>query len=51
LSIGHAARLAGLEVREMEDALRARNLPRYRYTEEDLAQDLRALKELEGGAT
>jgi predicted HTH domain antitoxin len=47
LSIGHAARVAGLEVAEMEEALRARNLPRYRYTESELAQDLRALEKIE----
>ena len=49
LSIGHAARLAGLEVTEMEEALRSRHLPRYRYTHEELEQDLRALKKLEEG--
>jgi predicted HTH domain antitoxin len=47
LSIGHAARLAGLDVGEMEEALRARNLPRYRYTEAEFGQDLRALQKLE----
>ena len=51
LSIGHAASLAGLGVREMEEALRSRNLPRYRYTDEELEQDLRALKKLEEGGT
>jgi predicted HTH domain antitoxin len=48
LSIGHAARLARLDVREMEEALRARSLPRYRYTEEELGRDLRALEKLRG---
>jgi predicted HTH domain antitoxin len=51
LSLGHAARVAGLEMAEMEEALRVRNLPRYRYTESELEQDLRALEKLEGGPT
>lgn len=46
LAIGHAARLAGLTEAEFESQLELRGLPRYRYTEEMLEQDVEALKKL-----
>jgi predicted HTH domain antitoxin len=46
LTIGHAARLAELSVAEFEQQLALRGLPRYRYTEEMLEQDVDALKKL-----
>ncbi len=46
LTIGHAARLAGLEESEFEVQLQLRGIPRYRYTEEMLEQDVETLKKL-----
>jgi predicted HTH domain antitoxin len=46
LTIGHAARLAELSESEFEHQLDLRGLPRYRYTEEMLEQDVEALKKL-----
>ena len=47
LTVGHAARLAGLTEIEFESQLELRGIPRYRYTEEMLSQDVKALKKLE----
>ena len=46
LTIGHAARLAGLTETEFESQLGLRGIPRYRYTEGMLEQDVETLKEL-----
>ncbi len=46
LTLGHAARLAGIGEAEFEAQLELRNLPRYRYTEEMLEHDVEALKKL-----
>jgi predicted HTH domain antitoxin len=46
LAIGHAARLAGLSVAQLEAELEPRCIPRYRSTEQMLEQDLEALKKL-----
>jgi predicted HTH domain antitoxin len=46
LAIGHAARLAGLGEVEFEAELKARGIPRYRYTEEMLEHDVEVLKKL-----
>jgi predicted HTH domain antitoxin len=46
LSLGHAAGLAELSESEFEAELELRGIPRYRYTEEMLAQDVEALKKL-----
>ena len=46
MSFGHAARLAGVDLDAFDRALEARDLPRYRYTEEMLKQDFQAFKSL-----
>jgi predicted HTH domain antitoxin len=46
LTIGHAARLASMTENELEQELYARQIPRYRYTEEHLEQDLRAIEKM-----
>ena len=46
LTIGHAARLAGLSELEFESQLERRGIARYRYTEEMLEHDVEALKKL-----
>lgn len=46
LAFGHAARLAGLTEPEFEAQLKLRDVPRYRYTEEMLEDDVMALKKL-----
>ena len=46
LTIGHAARFAGLSETEFEAQLERRGLPRYRYTEEMLDRDVETLKKL-----
>ena len=46
LSLWSAAQLAGLDRNGMEDALLERNIPIYRPTAEDLAQDLANLDRL-----
>jgi predicted HTH domain antitoxin len=46
LAFGHAARLAGLTENEFETELQLRGIPRYRYTEEMLEQDVATLKKL-----
>ena len=38
--------LAGLSELEFEKALKHRGIPRYRYTEKKLEEDVQALKEL-----
>jgi predicted HTH domain antitoxin len=43
---GVAARFAGMSRDEFEDALIARGLPRMRYTEDMLAQDLETVEHL-----
>lgn len=45
LSIFFAAQLAGLAQPDFEDMLRERNIPMYRYTEDDLQNDLRTLRQ------
>ena len=47
MSIGHAARLAGLSVNEFEEKLHELGIPRYRYTEEMLKQDSETLERLD----
>ena len=39
LSFGHAAALAQVSEDRLEEELRLRDIPRYRYTEEDLRRD------------
>lgn len=46
LSIEHAARLAGTDKTEFESQLELRGLPRHRYTEQMLEQDVETLKKL-----
>lgn len=46
LAIGHAARLAGLVEAEFEKQLEFRGIPRFRYTEQMLEQDVQTLKRL-----
>lgn len=46
LAIGHAARLAGMSEVNFEEQLAARGLPRYRYTDQMLDQDIESLKKL-----
>jgi predicted HTH domain antitoxin len=46
LTIGHASRMANLSELEFETELERRGLPRYRYTEEMLNQDVETLKKL-----
>ncbi len=46
LTIGRAARLASLSEREFETQLEARDIPRYRYTEDMLEQDVEVSKNL-----
>ena len=46
LSIGHAATLAALSEVEFEGELQRRGIPRYRYTEEMLEEDVATLKKL-----
>jgi predicted HTH domain antitoxin len=46
LAVGHAARLAGLSEAEFEAQLQIRGIPRYRYMEEMLEQDVEVLKTL-----
>ncbi len=46
LAFGHAARLAGGTEPEFEAQLEARGIPRYRYTEQMLEQDVETLKKL-----
>jgi predicted HTH domain antitoxin len=48
LSLGHAGRIAGLTEAEMEQELIARDIPRYRYTQDLFDQDLKAVKLMEG---
>lgn len=47
LTLYFAARLAGLTQPEFEDVLLERNIPIYRYTEDDLQSDLRTLRQAE----
>lgn len=44
LSFAHAAELARLPALEMEDALRARGVPRYLYSEGDFEQHMRVIR-------
>jgi predicted HTH domain antitoxin len=46
LTIGHAARLAGLTETQFESQLELRGLPRYRYSPEMLENDVAVLKNL-----
>ena len=46
LSFGRAAAFAGVSEVEFEAQLERRGLPRYRYTEEMLEQDVQTLKKL-----
>ena len=46
LTIGHAARFASLTETDFEAQLQKRNLPRYRYTEQMLDDDVATLKKL-----
>ena len=48
LSFGHAAEFAGLSREVLEQELRERDIPRYRYTEEDFERDMRTLETLRG---
>lgn len=47
LAFGHAARSAGLTEIEFEMQLALRDIPRFRYTDEKLRQDVEALKKLD----
>ena len=46
LTIGRAADLAGVTESAFESELAARGIPRYRYTEEMLEQDVETLKRI-----
>jgi predicted HTH domain antitoxin len=46
LSFGYAARFAGLNETDFDAQLELRGIPRYRYTEEMLEQDVETLKKL-----
>jgi predicted HTH domain antitoxin len=46
LTVGHAAKFADVSEAAFEDALRQRKIPRYRYTEDMLNQDIATLKKL-----
>ena len=46
LTLGHAARLDGVSEFEFETQLERHGIPRYRYTEDQLDQDVTALKKL-----
>ncbi len=46
LSLGSAAQLASLSPNEFENELQQRGIPRFRYTEENLDDDVAALKKL-----
>jgi len=46
MSFGHASKLAGVSEDQMYDEIAKRGIPRYRYTEEHLEQDLRAIEKL-----
>jgi predicted HTH domain antitoxin len=46
LTLGHAAQMAGLSELEFESELARRCIPRYRYTDEMLGQDVETLKKL-----
>jgi predicted HTH domain antitoxin len=46
LSFGHAARFAGCEEIDFEAQLQKRGIPRHRYTDEMLDQDVSALRKL-----
>ena len=46
LTVGHAARFASLTETEFESQLQKRGLPRYRYTEQMLDDDVATLKKL-----
>jgi predicted HTH domain antitoxin len=48
LTLWSAARLAGLDRVAMEEALSARNIPIYRPTLDDLAQDISTLDHIGG---
>jgi predicted HTH domain antitoxin len=47
MAFGHAAKLAGISPDEMEQEIRRRAIPRYRYTEEMFEQDVEALRRME----
>jgi predicted HTH domain antitoxin len=46
LSFGVAAGMAGVSPERMEQELRTRGIPRYRYTHEDFDRDLQSLETL-----
>lgn len=46
LTIGHAARMAGLTELTFEEQLHQRGIPRYRYTDQKMESDLQSLKKL-----
>jgi predicted HTH domain antitoxin len=46
LTIGHAARLAGMSELDFEKQLEQRGIPRYRYSDEKLQNDVESLKKL-----
>ena len=46
LAIGHAAHFAGISEIEFENQLQLRGIPRYRYTDQMLEQDVTTLKKL-----
>ena len=46
LAFGRAAHFAGLNEAQFEDAIRVRDIPRYRYSQEMLDRDVETLKKL-----
>jgi predicted HTH domain antitoxin len=46
LSLGQAARLAGVNRTQFEDELHKRQIAIYRYTEEELGQDMASLAKM-----
>jgi len=46
LTLGHAARMAELSDEAFENELHVRGIPRYRYTDDMLAEDVQTLKRL-----
>jgi len=47
LAFGHAAKLAGVSPEQMEEEIRRRDIPRYRYTQEMFAQDAAAVQRMQ----
>lgn len=49
LSFGRAAELAGISVEQLEQEIKRRDIPRYRYTQEHFERDKQTLEKWEAG--